>query len=362
MRPTWAEINLDAVKHNFMLTKELVGERVSVLSVVKADAYGHGAVEVSKVLVESGTDMLGVATVEEAMELRDYGIEVPILLLGGIRPAEAEVVIENDLIPCLFSIEVAKALNKASEKTGQHAKYHLKIDTGMTRLGVRAEELSSFLNELAGFDNIDMKGAMTHLPSIHTEHGDDSLNQIDRFHNLVGTIREAGLDPRYLHSSKSASIQNCPPSHMNLVRPGIMLYGSGNYSGLDLLPVMKLKSEIIQIRKVPEGTRISYGGTFITKRPSTIATLPIGYADGYMRSLSNKAFVSVNGHKVPVVGTVCMDLIMIDVTDVPNVAVGGQVVLFGDDLVSVDDVASVAGTISYELLSNIGKRVPRMYV
>jgi len=362
MRPTWAEINLDAVKHNFMLTKELVGERVAVLSVVKADGYGHGAVEVSKVLIESGTDMLGVATVEEAMELRDYGIEVPILLLGGIRPSEAEVVIENDLIPCLFSLEVAEALNKESEKAGKRVGYHLKMDTGMTRLGVRPEELSQFLSELITFKNIEMKGAMTHLPSLHTEHGDDSHNQIERFHNLVSTVREAGLDPRYIHSSKSASIQNCPLSHMNLVRPGIMLYGSGNYSGLDLRPVMKLKSEIIQIRQVPEETRISYSGTFITKRPSTIATIPIGYADGYMRSLSNKAYVSVNGLKAPVVGTVCMDLTMIDITDVPDLRVGDPVVLFGDDFISVDDVASLAETISYELLSNIGKRVPRMYV
>jgi alanine racemase len=362
MRPTWAEIDLDAVKHNFMLTKELVGERVAVLSVVKADAYGHGAVEVSKVLVESGTDMLGVATVEEAMELRDYGIEVPILLLGGIRPAEAGVAIENDLTPCLFSIEVAEALNKESEKAGKRAKYHLKIDTGMTRLGVRAEELDQFLSKLITLKNIDMEGAMTHLPSVHMDHDDDSHNQIHRFHKLVSSIKQAGLNPRYLHSSKSASIQSCPLSHMDLVRPGIMLYGSGNYSGLDLHPVMKLKSEIIQIRQVPEGTPVSYGRTFVTSRPSTIATLPIGYADGYMRSLSNKAFVSVNGHKAHVVGTVCMDLTMIDVTDIPDVGVGGQVVLFGDDLISVDDVAFWAQTISYELLSSIGKRVPRIYV
>jgi len=362
MRPTWAEIDLDAVKHNFMVTKELVGERVAVLSVVKADAYGHGAVEVSKVLVESGSNMLGVATVEEAMELRDYGIEVPIILLGGIRPAEAEVVIENDLTPGLFSIEVAEALNRESEKAGKRGKYHLKIDTGMTRLGVRPEELEQFLSELVTLENIDIEGAMTHLPSVHTEHGDDSHELIDHFHELVARIKKTGLHPRFLHSSKSASIQNCPQSHMNLVRPGIMLYGSENYIGLDLKPVMKLVSEIIQIRRVPEGTRISYGGTFVTTRPSTIATLPIGYADGYMRSLSNKAYVSVNGHKAPVVGAVCMDLMMIDVTDVTEARVGEQVVLFGDDIVSVDDVASIAQTISYELLSNMGKRVPRMYV
>ncbi len=362
MRPTWAEINLDAVKHNFMLTKELVGPRVSVLSVVKADAYGHGAVEVSRALVEAGTDMLGVAIVEEAMELRDYGIEVPILLLGGIRPQESPLVVEYDLTPFLFSIDVARALESESAKAGKKAPYHLKFDTGMTRLGVRPEDSARFIDELSGFENIVMEGVVTHLSTAFTDSDENTYNQINALNDFVELIKSKGFTPHYIHAANSAAIQKYPQSHYNLVRPGIVLYGSGNYSGLDLKPVMKLKSRIIQLSQVPTGTPVSYGGKFVTKQPSIIATIPVGYADGYTRMLSSKGFVSIKGALAPVVGDVCMDFIMADVSKVQNINVGDEVVLFGDDLISVIDVAQIANTISYELLSNIGKRVPRMYV
>ena len=362
MRPTWAEIDLEAVKHNFMLVKELVGESVRVLSVVKADGYGHGAVEVSKTLVESGTDMLGVATVEEAMELRDYGIDVPVMLLSGIRPEEAEIAIQNNLVPCLFSTEAARALDKAASANAGKAPYHLKIDTGMTRLGVRAEELEGFLKELSELSNIRMDGVLTHLASAFTESTDYTENQIRDILDYADKVRANGHSPRYVHSANSASIRKFPHSHMDLVRPGIMLYCAGEKDGLDLRPVMKLKSRIIQIRRVPAGTPVSYGGTFVTERPSLIATLPIGYADGYLRKLSNRALVSIKGKTAPVVGSVCMDLTMIDITDVPGAQLGDEVVLFGDSLVSVERVAGWADTISYEILSITGKRVPRIYL
>ncbi len=362
MRPTWAEIDLDSLIHNFNVVKGLVGSGVEVLSVVKADAYGHGAVEVGRALEEAGTDMLGVATVEEAVELRDYGIELPILLLGGIRPEEAPVVIEHGLTPCIFSVEVARALDKESGKARRQSPYHLKIDTGMTRLGVRPEEVEQFLHEIADFKNIHMEGALTHLASAFTDTDEYTVSQLNLFAEIVNTIRKHGFTPRYLHSANSASIERFPSSYMDLVRPGIMLYGSSGSGSNGLRPVMKLKTKIIQIRRVPEKTPVSYGGTFVTKRPSLIATLPIGYADGYMRRLSNRASVSLRGRLAPVRGSVCMDLIMIDVTDVPDASVGDEVILFGDDRVSVDDVAMWADTISYELLSITGKRVPRRYV
>jgi alanine racemase len=362
MRPTWAEIDLDAVKHNFMLTKELVGPSVSVLSVVKADAYGHGAVEVSRALVEAGTDMLGVAIVEEAMELRDYGIEVPILLLGGIRPQESPLVVEYDLTPFLFSIDVARALESEAAKAQKKAPYHLKFDTGMTRLGVRTEDSARFIDELSRFENIVMEGVVTHLSTAFTDSDENTYNQINALNDLVELIKSKGFTPHYIHAANSAAIQKYPESHYNLVRPGIVLYGSGNYSGLDLKPVMKLKSRIIQLSRVPTGTPVSYGGKFVTKQPSIIATIPVGYADGYTRMLSSKGFVSIKGVLAPVVGDVCMDFIMADVSNVQNINVGDEVVLFGDDLISVIDVAQIANTISYELLSNIGKRVPRIYV
>lgn len=362
MRPTWAEIDLEAVKHNFMLTKELVGQDVSILSVVKADAYGHGAVEISRALVDAGTDMLGVAIVEEALELRDYGIEVPILLLGGIRPEEASVVVEHDLTPILFSIDVARELDDQALKVKKKASYHLKFDTGMTRLGVLKEESESFLDELVQFQNIIMSGVLTHLSTAFTDSDQNTYNQINDLNELVGLVKGNGFEPSFIHAANSAAIQKYPQSHYNLVRPGIVIYGSGNYSGLDLKPVMKLKSRIIRISQVPEGTPVSYGGKFITTRPSVIATIPVGYADGYTRRLSSKGLVSINGALAPVAGDVCMDFLMADVTDIENVKVGDEVVLFGDDRVSVIDLAQIAGTISYELLSNIGKRVPRIYI
>ena len=362
MRPTWAEIDLDALRHNFMLVKELVGPSVSVLSVVKADGYGHGAVEVSKTLVEAGTEMLGVATVEEAMELRDYGIDVPIMLLGGIRPEEASLAVSNNMLPCLFSIDVARALDKAASSNGTSASYHLKIDTGMTRLGVRPEGLDRFLNDLSEFKNIRMDGVLTHLASAFADSTEYTEKQLSAFIENSKKVRERGHSPRYVHSANSVSIKRFPHSHMDLVRPGIMLYTPGGGEGLPLHPVMKLKSRIIQLSSVPKGTPVSYGGTHITSRESLIATLPIGYADGYLRKLSNRAQVSVKGQKAPVVGAVCMDLTMIDVTDVPGVGVGDEVTLFGDALVSVSQVASWAETISYEILSITGKRVQRIYV
>lgn len=362
MRPTWAEIDLSALKHNFMVVKELVGPGVAVLSIVKADGYGHGAVEVSKVLVDAGTDMLGVATVEEAMQLRDYGIEVPIMLLGGIRPDEADLAVQNNMVPCLFSIEVAKALDKAGSDAGIKAPYHLKLDTGMTRLGVRPEDLDSFLNELSGLNNIVMNGVLTHLASAFTDSTDFTEKQLSDFEAHSLAVKAAGHEPKYMHTANSISISRFPHSHIDMVRPGIMLYTKGDDQDLDLKPVMKLKSRIIHINRVPEGTPVSYGGTHVTNRPSVIATLPIGYADGYLRLLSNRARVSIHGKTAPVVGTVCMDLTMIDVTDVPEAGVGDEVTLFGDEHVTIEQVALWAETISYEILSITGKRVQRIYL
>ncbi len=340
----------------------LVGENVSILSVVKADAYGHGAVEVSKALVEAGTEMLGVATVEEALQLREYGVEVPILLLGGIRPEEVRDAIEFDLTPFLFSIEVAQALDRESEKAKKKCSYHLKFDTGMTRLGVRSEDSSEFLEALSNLQNIEMSGVLTHLSNAFADADENTYNQIAALNELTTLIKEKGFNPTYVHAANSAALQKYPESIYNLVRPGIMLYGSGNYAGLDLQPVMKLKSRIIQISRVPEGTAISYGGKYVTERPSVIVTIPVGYADGYTRNLSSKGMVSIKGALAPVRGDVCMDFIMADVTDIPGVNVGDEVVLFGDEHVTVIDLAQMAGTISYELLSHTGKRVPRIYI
>ncbi len=362
MRRTWAEINLKNLKHNFLQVRKLVGNKVSILSIVKADAYGHGSVETSKALVEAGTEMVGVATVGEALQLREFGIEVPILLLGGLTPEEAPVVVEYNITPFLFSIEVAHALESESAKAKKKTPYHLKFDTGMTRLGVRREDSENFLNELSAFKNLVMEGVLTHLSTAFADSDENTYNQIRTLNELVELIKLRGIEPSYVHAANSAAMQKYPESIFNLVRPGIMLYGAGNYSGLDLKPVMKLKSRIIQLSRVSVGTPVSYGGKYVTKRPSIIATIPVGYADGYTRNLSSKGMVSINGSLAPVTGDVCMDFLMADVTDIGNLSVGDEVVLFGDDHLSVIDLAQMAGTISYELLSHTGKRVPRVYI
>lgn len=362
MRPTKAEISVSSLKHNFDQAKRIAGHGVSVLSVVKADAYGHGAIPVSRALLASGSDMLGVATVDEALELRGSGIGAPIVLLGGIFPEEASAVVENDLTPALFSLEAARSLDSCGKKAKRRAGFHLKIDTGMNRLGINPDELPGFLDAIQGMESIRMEGVFSHLANADLGDRDTTAGQLSRFKIAMSAVSGAGLTPTYYHLANSAALQLFPETVLNMVRPGIMLYGASGMANSELLPVMKLKTKIIQMKRVPTGSPISYGGTFITKRPSIIAVLPVGYADGYMRSLSNNAWVSVRGKRVGVLGTVCMDLTIVDVTDVPDVGVGDDVVLFGDGVVGIDEVAGWAGTIPYELLSNIGKRVPRVYV
>ncbi len=388
MRPTWAEIDINSLKSNFLQVKRIVGKDVGVISVVKADAYGHGSVNVSKALIDSGSNLLGVATVEEALELRGSGIDSPILLLGGIQPDEVEAMVKNNLIPSLFSLASAHAINTYAEKIGKKVRYHLKVDTGMNRLGVGLSEICDFLENLLNFRNLELEGVFTHFANADVDSREPTLKQISVFNVMLSLINQAGLNPQYIHSANSAAIQRFPESHMNLVRPGIMLYGAGRMgarsepfecstlstsSGLtaqespdrtnfELKPVMKLKTTITQLKRITAGTSVSYGGTFIASRPSIIATLPIGYADGYMRRLSNRAKVSIRGFIAPVVGTVCMDMTRVDVTEVPGAIVGDEVVLFGDEMVSAEDVARWADTIPYEIFSITGKRVPRVYI
>jgi alanine racemase len=362
MRPTWAEISLDSFKSNLGEVRRVVGEDVRIMAIVKANAYGHGAARVSEVALAHGADMLGVATVPEAMELRETGITGEILLLGGVDPREVGVVLENALTPACYSLEVLEALSGAAVECGKTVGYHLKVDTGMTRLGVGVGEIESFFASAAKLPGVMLEGVFTHLASSEIPQSDYTDYQLGVFREGLFFLDELGVKYGYSHSANSASLQRFSDSHMDIVRPGIMLYGSGSMGGVDLRPVMKLKTKIVQLRKVSPGTPVSYGGSFVTGRETLVATLPIGYADGYPRALSNRAKVSIGGRLAPLIGSVCMDFIMVDVTDVPGVCVGDDVVLFGDGLVSVEDVSSWAETISYEVLSRISSRVPRRYV
>lgn len=362
MRPTWAEINLKSLRSNFNKVKEIVGNLVSIMAIVKADAYGHGAVKVSQDLLECGAKMLGVATLEEALQLREAGIKEKIVLLSGIQPDEASEVVKNDLTPTCYLTQTLKVLSDYAIKYNKKIDYHLKIDTGMARLGITSCEVSSFLDTVIGYKNLNLEGVLTHLSCAEEDERTYTDNQLDGFNKVVASVNKSGLRPKYFHVANSAALQRFPKSHYNLVRPGIMLYGSGSLNDIDLKEVMKLKTKIVQIKKVQKNTPVSYGGTFITKRDSTLAVLPIGYADGYLRKLSNRAKVSINGSLAPVVGAVCMDLIIIDITEINGVNVGDEVVLFGDSNISVNEVSGWAETIPYEIMSIIGKRIPRIYV
>lgn len=363
-RPTWAEIHLDHLTHNFHCLRARVGSQVKILAAVKADAYGHDAVTVARHLEKLGGDWFGVALPEEGVVLRQAGVTRPILCLGGFYHNQAELLLEHRLTPVVYEEGALDRLNAAARARDLVAPYHLKVDTGMGRLGVPLAELESFLNRLSRYPQVRMEGLLTHLASANEPSKDEFTQlQIDRFERAIGLVNAAGHRPIYIHLANSAAIYRHPRTWKNLVRPGGALYGL--YSAPELRPVMSLHTRIILLKTVPTGSPLGYGGTFVTRRPSRIATLPIGYQDGYCRAFSNTARVIVGGRYAPVVGRVSMDLTLIDVTDVPAVAVGDEVVLMGEKdglSITATELAHKARTISYEITCGISRRVPRVVV
>ena len=364
-RPTIAEIDLDALRHNFFQLKAMVGPSVKMLAVVKANAYGHGAVPVARELSQLGIDFLGVACCEEGVTLRQAGIDVPIIILGGIFPDQIEEILRLDCIPVLFDPHIASLLGKAAEKIRRDVKVHLKLDTGMGRVGSLPEQIVEFLTLLREYPSIRLDGLLSHYAESEVE--DDSFTrlQMERFQEAARLIASQGFSPSYHHISNSAALVN-GSLEGNLARPGIMFYGAYPHQRfrekIDLRPVMRLKTAILHVKEVPVGTPISYGRTFVTRRDSIIATLPIGYADGFRRILSNKGMVLFRGKRLPVVGRVCMDHTMIDVTDAGGAEVGEEVVIIGsqgEERISAEEVAGWSGTISYEVFCAVGERVPR---
>jgi alanine racemase len=366
-RPTIAVIDGDALEHNF---REIVrcAEGQQVLAVVKAGAYGHGAVEVSKRLLKLGADMLGVALVEEGRELRDAGILAPILVMGATFPEQAEAMVSLKLTPAIFSLAVAQALSEAAYQRRTTINIHVKIDTGMGRIGVSPEEAPEFIAALRMLGSLSVQGLMTHFADADLRDKQFASRQMDRFEALLNALEAKKISVPVRHAANSAAVLDFHRAFFTMVRPGLMLYGYNPLEegaiGADLRQVLSLVTRIAFIKKVPPGVPISYGRTFTTKRESIIATLPIGYADGYCRGLSNRGMALVRGIRVPVVGRVCMDMCMIDVTDVPDVREGDDVVLIGSqgsERISADDIAAMTGTIAYEVLCGISNRVPRIY-
>jgi len=374
-RPTWAELDLNHLAANFKQVKQRVSPTARVMAVVKADAYGHGAVECAQRLAREGADWFGVALPEEGIELREAGITQPILCLAGYWPGQAAACIRHGLTSVVYRLEMIEALNQAAANAGVVADVHVKIDTGMGRLGVRFDQLSEFVAALSEYRNVRIDGVMTHLAAADdTSCQPLTRDQIDRFDDAVLVFRDHGYRPTHLHLANSAGVYGYRESWGNLVRPGGVLYGLWrDVLGLatpspGLLPVMSLHSRICLLKWVPPGETIGYGCTFEASRRSLIATVPVGYYDGYMRGLSNRAHVIVRGMYVPVVGRVSMDLTLIDVTDAASVEVDDQVTLLGwnrenaELKITAEDLGRIVGTLSYEVTCGISERVPRVYV
>jgi alanine racemase len=371
-RPTCAEIDLDALAANFRAVRARVGEGVKVMGVVKADAYGHGAAECARRLEAEGAEWFGVATPEEGMALRRAGVAPPILSFGGFWEGQAEACVARGIVPVVYRLDMAEALDAAARAAGVVADIHLKVDTGMGRLGVRYDEAVEFARRLLALKNLRVDGVMTHFAAAD-EPGLDCFTegQLQRFREAVAALRALGHNPTYEHMANSAATFAHPETWGNMVRPGGVLYGLWRdvlpplAQTPELRPVMSVRSRVTLLKRVHAGETLGYGCTFEAAREMTVATVPIGYADGYARSLSNRGRVIVRGRFAPVVGRVSMDLTLVDVTDVAGVEVGERVTLFGADAgltITAEDLAQTAGTLSYEITCGISSRVPRRFM
>lgn len=364
-RSTKAVVNLGAISQNIANIRKRIGNKRNLMAVVKADGYGHGAVEVSRTVLEKGADCLGVALPEEGQILRRARIDAPILVLGPIQPDEAYKVVDSILDQTVCSLELAEALDQEARKASVYVNVHVKVDTGMGRIGVKPHEVSAFTHKIQTFKNLRLTGMFTHFASADEADKTFSKRQIEVFDQVVREMELSGIQIPQKHMANSAAVLDLPDSYYDLVRPGIMIYGlypSNEVSrSIELRPAMTFKTRTSFIKTVPSGTPISYGRTFVTHKETRVATLPVGYADGYSRLLSGRAEVLINGHRAPLIGRVCMDMCMINVTQAGEVESGDEVILFGEEP-SVDEIAAKVGTINYEIVCAVGKRVPRIYV
>lgn len=356
-----AEIDLRALSHNLEVVKKKTGNK-SIMAVVKADAYGHGTLEVSRHLIKKGVSQLGVAFAGEAVALRESGIDVPITVF--FDRDNIDEYIQYNLSPTVSDIRFAQKIDASARKLGKTVSVHIKVDTGMGRIGFTLESALSAITRMASMKNIKLEGLMSHFSDAEVKEKTFARIQLKRFHSLLAALKEKNISFNNYHMANSAAVLSMPTAHLNMVRPGIMLYGYAYPGVRGLKPVMTVKSGILLLKTVPKGTPISYGKTFVTKKRSTIATITFGYADGYNRMLSNKGEVLIKGKRAPVVGKVCMDTIMVDVTHIPDVTYKSSVVLIGkqkDEKITAQDIAIKTGTIPYEVLTSIGQRVKRVY-
>jgi alanine racemase len=377
-RPTWADVSLTTLRQNFRTVQKHVSAAVTVCAVVKADAYGHGAVECSKSLEAEGARWLGVTALDEAIPLRDAGVRANILLMTGFWRGEEAEIVRLHLTPTVWEPSQIESLDKAAAGLGvaQHP-VHLKVDTGMGRLGVGIDQLPAVLNVLRSAKHLTIEGLSTHLASSEIMDAPSVAEQEHSFEAARGMVRDAGLEPRFVHVANTSAVISRRETWNTMVRPGVSLYGyylpfqragrevSGGTLRLPLKPILTWKTRILSLRNFGANQALGYGATYVTKAPAHVAVLPVGYADGYNRQLSNRGRVILREHYAPILGSISMDLTLVDVTGIPGVSVGDEVILLGTcDGLSVDALehARLANSSPYEILCNISKRVPRRYV
>jgi alanine racemase len=378
-----AEIDLKAIAHNVGELRRITHPDALMMAVVKANAYGHGAVEVARCALQNGAQRLGVARIDEAIQLREAGIKAPILIFGYTLPEMAPELLEYNLTQTVYTPAFARALSRTAVSLGGKIKIHLKVDTGMGRLGLLSQNFKphhsgEIINTkavdasvaIAGLKGLELEGIFTHFATADSADKRYAKKQLDLFLNFLSRMRESGLNPAVRHAANSAALIDMPQSHLDMVRPGIAIYGlypspEVNKKRVSLRPAMALRARVIHIKKVPAGFNISYGITYKTKQATTIATVPVGYADGLNRLLSSRGQMLIHGKRAPIVGRACMDFTMLDVGGIDNVRVGDEAVIFGpqgNDSLTVDEMASSLNTINYEIVSTITARVPRVFL
>ena len=369
VRPTQAQVDLGAIARNFDQVKAHVGRNVGIIAIVKADAYGHGAIPVARALEPRGAAMFGVAIAEEALELRDAGIAAPILVLGQVLPGQVRPLVEQDVRLTVSDLALAEVISTAARRAGVTARLHVKVDTGMSRLGVLEADAVDTVKRIAAFDRLEIEGLYTHFSSAAERDRSFTLLQLDAFRAILDELRASGLTIPIAHAANSAATLTLRESHFDMVRSGLALYGLLPDPGLecpvDLRPALTLKTSVVLVRDLPAGRSVSYGRTFRTTRPTRAAVLTLGYNDGYTRRLSNRGRVRIRGRLCPVLGRICMDQCVVDVSHVPGVTAGDEVLVYEADRRSqlcIERVAEKAETVPHEILCLIGRRVPRLYV
>ncbi len=370
IRPVWLEINLDAIAHNIKKIRQIVGKNTRIIAVVKANAYGHGAIEVSETLLENGVTMLGVSVIEEGVVLREAGIKAPILILGLTMNDQLESLVAYNLIATVCRLKTIQSLSRIASAKKKTARVHIKIDTGMGRLGIPSGDTLNFIKTIDQIKNIEIEGIFTHFAAADTQNVLYARNQFEKYKKALLQLEREGIDISLNHVASSATILNSSCFHLNAVRPGITIYGffpsPKDKRTVQLRPTAEFKTKIVLLKKVPAGRSIGYGGTYTTSKPTRIATLPLGYADGYSRLLSNKGKVLVGGCRAPIIGRICMGFCMIDVTHIGGVQVGDEVVLWGkqgSEMISAQEVAQDIKSIVNEVICMVDKaRVPKIFI